>query len=225
MKDMPDRVILRTDSLLLKPQLWSFLRGRSEYRFHCLAYKGDLIGWVYFKKDRTKGFIDTEIELRNIRVVDYAYLSHLIGRHVEGTLGGTLSYTGRYNPLMDGSGEANLRLSHGRVELLQPFLTLESIDFNEMKIEIVLKKQKIDVTRLELKGQELHGTLSGTITLNEGFAKSRLDLRGTIEPFAAFFKSAAGTPDTLKLFKQRLKGGSIPFVIHGTLGEPKIEFT
>jgi type II secretion system protein N len=225
LKDMPDRVILKADSLLLKRELWSLLQGESKYCFHCLAYKGNVSGSVHFNKDRTRGFIDMEIELSNIRIGDYAYLSYLIGRHVEGTLGGTVSYGGPYNLLMDGSGEANLTLSHGRVELLQPFLTFESIDFSEMEIEMVLKKQKINLTSLELKSQQLHGTLSGTITLKKEFAKSRLDLKGTIEPFAALFTGTAGIPDTVKFFKQRLEGGTISFVILGTLGEPRIEFT
>jgi len=225
MKDMPDGVILRIDSLLLRPGLWSLLRGKPEYCFHCVAYKGDLVGCVYIEKDRTRGFIDTEIELRNILIGDCAYLSHLIGRHIEGTLGGTVSYTGRHNLLMDGSGEANLRLSHGRVELLQPFLTFESIDFNEMEMEMVLKKQQINLTRLELKGQQLHGTLSGVVTLKEKFAKSSLDLRGTIEPYAESFKGKGGAHDTLKLLKHLIKNGTVSFVIHGTLGEPRIEFT
>jgi type II secretion system protein N len=143
---------------------------------------------------------------------------------VEGTLDGTVSYRGQRNPLMDGSGQANLRLSQGRVELLQPFITLESIDFNEMEIEVVLKKQQINLSRLELKGQQLHGTLSGTITLKQELAKSGLDLRGTIEPFAGLFKGTAGTSDTVQFFKQRLKGGAFPLVIQGTVGEPKINF-
>jgi type II secretion system protein N len=225
LKDTPDKVILRADSLLLKPQLWSLLRGRPEYCFHCMAYKGDLIGCVYLEKDHKRRSIDTEIELSNVHIGDHTYLSHLISRHIEGTLGGTVSYKGQYNPLMDGSGEANLKLSQGRVKLLQPILTFESIEFDEMEIEMALKKQDVKVTRLELKGKELHGTLSGTITLKEEFARSSLDLRGTIEPFAEFFKSTPGTQDTVKLFKQRLKRGTLSFVIHGTLREPRIEFT
>lgn len=225
LKNMPEKVILKADSILLKPQLWSLLRGKSEYCFHCMAYKGDLIGCVYFNEDSGRRSIDTKIELRDIHIGDHAYLSQLISRHLEGTLGGTVSYIGGYNVLTDGSGEANLRLSQGRVELLQPLLTLTSIEFNEMEIEVAFKKQKIKVTRLELMGQQLHGTLSGTITLNEIIAKSSLHLSGTIEPFAAFFKSTPGTIDTVKFFKQRLKKGTLSFVIHGTLGEPRIEFT
>ncbi|HID29642.1 MAG TPA: type II secretion system protein GspN [Desulfobacterales bacterium] len=224
LKDMPDRVLVRADSLLIRPQVWSLFRGKPVYRFHCVAYRGDLVGSVYVEKDDTRGFIDTKIDLRNIHVADHAYLSQLVGRHVEGTLDGTVSYKGQRNPLVDGSGQANLRVSQGRVELLQPFITLESIDFNVMEIEVVLKKQNVNLNRLELKGQQLHGTLSGTITLKQEFAKSRLDLKGTVEPFAGLFKGPAGTGDTVQFFKQRLKGGAFPVVIQGTVEEPKIEF-
>ena len=225
LKDVPDRVIFSADSLLLKPNLWSLFRGKSEYSFHCVTYNGYVVGSVYFKKDRTRGLIDTKIELGNIRVGDYTYLSDVIGHRVEGNLDGTISYTGPYNFPIGGSGEANLRLSEGRVELLQPLLTLESIDFKEMKIEMVLKNRKINITNLELKGQLLQGTLSGTITLRSKLASSSLDLRGTIEPFAEFFKSTSGIRDTVKFFKQRLSRGTLSFVIRGTLGDPIIKFT
>lgn len=225
LKDVPKGVILRADSLMLKPRIGSLLRGKSDFSFHCLAYEGDISGRVYFNQDLTRGSIDTEIELKDIRLGDHAYLTHLIGRHVEGTLGGTVSYRGSYNVLMDGSGEANLSISQCKLELLEPFLTFKSIDFNEIEIEMALKKDNIKVARLEMKGQELHGTLSGTITLKEEFAKSSLNLRGTIEPFAAFFKSTPGTHVTVELFKQRLKRGKLSFVINGTLGDPRINFT
>ena len=225
MEDMPDRVILRADRLLIRPQLLSLLFGKSKFSFHCAAYQGDVSGSVYFKDDPKMGFIDTEMALRNISVGDYPYLSHLFGRPLEGTLGGTISYSGPYNLMSDSLGEANLRLSDGRVKLLQPFLTLKSIDFSEMEIDMVLKKEKISVTRLELKGEQLQGSLSGTITLKEQLAQSSLDLKGTIEPFAALFKSDAAIQDTVAFIKQRLTKGTLSFVIRGTLNEPVINFT
>ena len=225
LKDEPDKAILRSDSLLLKPHVWSLLRGKSEYSFHCLAYRGEVGGSVYFEKDRTRGSIDTEIELRDIYIGDYAYLFQLIGHSIEGTLGGTLSYKGQYKSLMDASGQANLRLSHGRVVFLRPFLMLEGVDFDEIEIEMVLKKQEIDLTRLELKGRQLNGTLSGTITLKEVLAESSLDLRGTIEPLAEFFKSTGGILDTVDFFGQGLNRGMISFVIQGTLMDPRMKST
>jgi type II secretion system protein N len=224
LEDVPDRVILNVDRLLIRPKLLSLLLGKSQFSFHCEAYQGDVSGSVQLRKDPEVGF-DTEIALRNIRIGDYPYLSHLLGRPLKGTLGGTISYSGQSKPMADGSGEANLKLSDGSLELLQPFLTLKSIDFSEMEVEIALNKESLNVTRLELKGKQLQGTLSGTITLKEQFGQSSLDLKGTIEPFAALFKSNAGMQNTVAIFKQRLTKGTLSFVIRGTVKEPQVEFT
>jgi type II secretion system protein N len=224
LEDTPDRVILTAERVLIKPQLLSLLLGKSKFSFHCAAYRGDASGSVLFTKDPKMGFIDTEMALTNIHVGDYPYLSHLIGRPLEGTLGGTISYSG-HNLMSDGSGKANLRLSDGKVNFVQPFLTLESIDFREMEIDAVFEKQKINVTRLELKGEQLQGTLSGTITIKEQLDQSSLDLKGTIEPFAALFKSNPEIQATVAVLKQRLDQGTLSFVIHGTVKEPLIKFT
>jgi len=225
LKDKPDIKLFRADSVLLRAEAWPFFKGKGKYCFECLAYGGDLRGCIYFKKRGMTSPFNTEIELKNIRIGNYRYLKHPIGRHVDGILLGTVYYSGQYRNLIDGAGEANLTLQDGRVELLLPILTLESIEFDEVKIDMVLKKQKINLARFELKGPKLKGTLSGTIGLKRRFAKSTLELKGTIRPFASFFKSPEGLSRSMMFFKQRLRKGALTFIIHGTLGEPKIKFT
>ena len=226
LKDKPDIKLFRADSLLVKPEAWSFLKGKGKYCFECLAYGGDVWGCVYFEKNSMKAPFNTEIELKSIRIGNYKLLiRYLIGRDVDGVLYGTISYSGQHKNLIDGTGEVNLKLLDGRVELLLPILPLGSIEFNEVMIDIALKKRKINLVRFELNGHQLKGTLSGTISLKEKFAKSTLDLKGTIEPFASFFKNAEGVFSTLRFFKQRMKKGALTFIVHGTLGEPKIRFT
>ncbi len=126
---------------------------------------------------------------------------------------------------MGGNGEASLRLLDGRVELLLPILSLQSIDFNDVKMDMVLKKQEISLTRLELEGPQMKSTLSGTVSLKEDLAKSTLDLKGSLEPFASLLKDAGGLQNTLRLFKRGLRRGTLAFIIYGTIGEPKIKFT
>lgn len=223
--DSPDSLILKADRLSLRPSLLSLLGGKPDYSFHCAAYKGDTSGSIRLWQEETARSIDTEIELTNVDLGEYAYLRELIGRSVKGTLSGTIVYNGQYRPILDGSGEANLSLSEGTVELAEPFLTLKSIDFNELEIDMVLNKQKIDVGRLEFKGKQLQGTLSGTITLRKALAESVLSLSGTIEPFAALFENATGIQDTVAFLRDRIDQGTFTFTIEGTLGQPKIKFT
>jgi len=175
-KDKPAKVIFGADSLVVRPQAWSLFKGKAKYCFECLAYGGDISGCVYFENNNMAAPFNTEIEFRDIRIGTYGYLKDLLGRHVDGILNGTIYYSGQQKDLINGVGEANLRLLDGRVELFLPILSLESIDFNEVKINMDLKKQVINLTRLELNGPQLKGSLSGTISLKRNFAKSTLDL-------------------------------------------------
>ena len=225
LKDKPTAKLFRADSLFVRPDVWSFFKGKSKYCFECLAYGGDVRGYVYFKKNSMEAPFDTEIELKNIQIAKYEHLKDLIGRQVDGILCGTIFYKGQHKNLMDGTGEANLKLLDGNVELMVPILSLESIEFHEIKSDIVLKKQKISLKRFELTGPLLKSTLSGTIRLKKRFADSTLDLRGTIEPLASFFKNTEGAYTALRFLKKRLRKGTLTFIIRGTLGEPKIKFT
>jgi type II secretion system protein N len=224
LKDQPNIKLFRADSLLIRPSIWSFLQGKFKFSFNCLAYDGVLKGCAHFIENSIKAPFTASIELKDISIGDYGNLQGLISRHVKGNLGGTIIYSGQYNTLINGTGEADLRISKGQVKLSRRILNFKSIDFNELWIKIILKKQKINMTHVELKGRNIHGTLSGAISLKKEFMKSSLELRGTIEPFTDFFKGLTGTRDTMKFFKQRLKRGRLSFIIHGTLAEPIIKF-
>lgn len=224
-KEKPAKKIFRADNLVVRLKAWSFLKGKGKYCFECLVYGGDIKGCVLFEKYDMAAPFNTEIELKDIRIGNYEYLRDLLGRHVDGILNGTISYNGPQKDLMNGVGEANLSLLDGRVELSLPLLNLGAIDFNEVKIDMDLKKRKINLTRLELEGPQLKGTLSGTISLKKNFAKSTLNLKGRIEPFASLFKNVEGLSNAVRLFKKSLRRGTLGFIIHGTIGEPKIKFT
>jgi len=225
LKDKPSIKLFRADSLFIRPDPWAFFKGKSKYCFECLAYGGDVLGCIYFKENSMEIPFDTEIELTNIQIAKYEHLKDMIGLQVDGILYATIFYNGQHKNPMDGTGEANLKLLDGSIELLVPILSLESIEFHEIKSDMMLKKQTIHIKRLELTGPLLRSTLSGTIGLKKEFLKSALNLKGTVEPFTSFFKGMGVASNAVSFFKQRLKKGALHFIIHGTLADPKIRFT
>jgi type II secretion system protein N len=217
--------VFAADTLLIRPEIISFIRGRLKYDFDCLAYNGDLKGFVHFKKRGMNGPFITMIELKGIHMADYEYLSTLIGRDVKGILSGTINYRGQQDVLINGNGEANLTVSDGWVQLLEPLFGLESVDFDDLRIKMVLDKRKIQLNNVELEGRNLKGTLSGTVSLKRDLSRSSLALKGSIEPSAAFFGGEKGASNTLKRLTRGLKKGKISFVIRGTPKNPRIRFT
>ena len=223
-RKQPDRNLFIADRLLIRPEIVSFVKGEPKYKFDCLAYNGDLKGFFRFKKKGMDAPFTTMIELRDIHMADYAYLSTLIGRNVKGILGGIVNYSGQRGLLINGNGEANLKISDGWVQLLDPIFGLDSIAFDDLRIKMVLGKRKIRLTNVELEGRDLKGTLSGTVSLKKDLSRSNLELKGSIQPLEGLFRGGSGTSDTLQYLKRGLKKGKISFVIRGTPVEPRIRF-
>jgi type II secretion system protein N len=222
LKDAADKVLLEADSLFLRPALSLFLGGEAAGSFDAAAYNGEISGRVEVKGDEPSATVGTEILLSDISLKEHGHLSQFM----EGTLGGTISFEGpSRGAAAGGSGEATLKIVDGKVNLPETFLILASIDFKEMDVELALEKSRINVTGIELRGSQMEGRVSGTILLKDEVANSSLNLKGTIKPFAAFFESFDGAQETVALFRQRLKQGSLSFVIGGTLKEPEVNFT
>jgi type II secretion system protein N len=225
LKDSPTTRIFWSDSLLVKPDLWSFLKKENRYCFECMAYGGDARGCVLFSENNVSAPFSTEVEVENVQIGDNEYINGLLGRMINGNLSGTMHYSGQRKDLISGNGGANLTLADGSVELLLPILGMNSISFSEIIVHIALNKRKINLDRFDLSGPQLKASLSGNINLRRRISGSTLDLKGAIEPYPAFFNGAAGGSSTMGILTQRLKTGTLRFIIRGTLREPKITFT
>jgi len=219
-KNRPRVKLFKADSTVIRPDLWSFLRGEGRYRFKSLAYGGDIKGFVFIEENGVSENFDTRIEFENIKVGAHKYLKELLGRKIDGILGGYVNYKGSDKGIMDGAGEASLQLSEGRLELALPFLSMESVDFEDVIIDMYLKDRRVDFKRFELKGSLFTGTISGSLRLSNNLLRSAIDLKGTIELFSEFFKNNTGL-EVMGLLRSRMNKGKISFAVYGTLEAPK----
>jgi type II secretion system protein N len=223
-KNAPGHNFFKADSLIVRPEIWSFVKGGGRYCFTCRAYRGQAKGCVQFRRKGMTPPFHAEMELKDLQIGDNAYLEELAGRRIQGTLSGSVYYSGRFDSPISGDGGANLRLLDGAIELLLPILELDFIAFNEIVIDMVLKKRMINIASCELSGPQMKGKLSGDISLRDQIERSSLELRGELEPFASFFTDTEDSSGVLNILKRRLKRGALRFVIRGTLREPKIRF-
>lgn len=219
----PDKTLLRADRLFVRPGLWSYLQGVMRFCFDGRLNDGSLEGCVQFNENDSNTPFSTSMTLKDIRMERFENLTTLIGRHVEGSLGGSFAYDGKIESLMEGAGEADFRVSNGRIELQQPVLSFDAIDFSEVWIKLTLKKRRIDLTHVELKGPNIYGTLTGTISIRREFMDSGLNLKGTVDPSEGFFEASEGASVTVRLLGQSLGDGPLSFRVRGTLKNPRFD--
>lgn len=222
LKTDPQIMVFKAENLFIKPDLWSYLKGESKYNFDCPVNNTKFNGDICSSKGNAKTSFTASVAIENVRIENITHLSGLVFRNLGGVLAGTITYSGQYNSLIEGTGQASLKISDGHVEFLHPFLNHGSIAYNKLSIKMDLKNNKIDLKHVELIGREIQGSLSGIVVLKRPFLKSSIDLRGTIEILAGFLNNK-GTLGNLRLFKQRLKKGKLSFTIRGTLTEPQFK--
>ena len=217
--------IFEADHLLIRPQIRTLFGGGMALLFEGPVYGGVVEGKVRLPEKEAGGPVTLSLAIEDVAVGEAAALGKFLGRRVTGALSGTLFYDGRVDALTRGSGEARLVLSDGEVQLLQPLLGLASVDFKEIRTTVVCKDGKMDFTRTEFRGPTLRGELPGSVMLEREFSKSRLNLRGTIEPLGALAGRLTGTDPEATFIRRLLRGGRLSFLIQGVIAKPSIRFT
>lgn len=225
LRETPQQDLLRAESISIAPAAWSFLSGAPRYHVDAHAYNGDIVGHVRFEGNAADAPFSTSLRLKGLHMGLHPYVLALLGRDISGVLNGDIHYAGQQARLMEGSGQGTIIISHGRVTLLQPILGLHAIDFDRVSVKMALKDRKLSLTHVELDGQTIKGELSGAITLNADISRSRLDLKGTIEPLSGLVGNMQGDAAALSFLRQGLKKLSRSFVIQGTFQKPMFRFT
>jgi type II secretion system protein N len=218
----PELQLFYADHITIRPRLGNIFGSKSTYGFNCESYGGNIKGTLHFEKNIQPPPLDAAITLENIYIDDLIWLSDLTGYNPTGILNGTVSLEKKTDWLFHGTGEANLKISNGSVALKEPFLGLDKIHYDDIQVKLALKNRNIELSHFKMKGQEVHGTLSGTIRVNRVFLKSRLELHGRIELLEALFDRSTENSDKKTFIQGPLK---LPFKITGTIEAPEFRFS
>lgn len=208
------------DSVTIQPQPWSLIKGYRAYRFQGRINGGDIKGSIDFINKKIAPPYSLRMALRGIDLKSNQLMQGVTDRKLEGKIDGTLQYEAKNDSLHDGTGEADLVLSEGKAEITLPFLDQDSLEFDRLVIKCELKNSRLTLGQVEFKGPDLNAFLNGSIGLNRPFSKSRLNLKGEIEPLPEFFQRFSHNPSALELLRKRLKSGKLTFVVSGTLDDP-----
>ncbi len=216
--------LFKADSFVVMLSLRTLVLRRPAFRFGCKAYGGEIRGDVAFKEYSCERPFDTDIQIAGVRLGLHPFLKELLKRELTGEINGTVNYTSGQGNFLQDSGNGELSVSNGSLRFVRPFLGMEALDVQRLDAQMVFEKQKISLDRLDFKGEQMEGKVSGTIHLSPNLAKSTLDLTVAAKPFPSLFKEMGGHLDVTKLFGRRSKEGRFTMTIRGTIAQPRISF-
>ena len=214
--------IFRAESIFAGPKVLKLFQGEQQFQLDGRAYSGKMNGWLKLP-GKNKELLAGEISFENFDLAAHEILAKEFKYRITGRAGGNITFKDNQGSDEDISGKAVLRLSQGQLKFQEAIFGIGSVDLQSVELELELNNRQVDLVKAALSGSEIKGSVSGSIQLQKDIMQSSLNLRGTLEPLAEFYKNNPGIRELLKNMKKRVKRGQYSFAITGTLGDPRFK--
>ena len=214
--------LFRAESFYVGPEIVKLFKGESRFQLDGQAYKGEIHGWLDLS-DENKKSLAGEINFKNFDLASHELLAKKFYYRIIGSADGNITFSGNSANIDDINGKVVLRLSDGQLQFQEPIFGIASVDMKSVEFELELNNRQVNIIKAELGGAEIKGSLSGSIQLQKDIMQSSLNLKGTLEPLAEFYKNNPGIRELLKNMKKRVKRGQYFFAITGTLDDPRFK--
>lgn len=210
-------LLFRSEQIKIAPGLLSLFRSKVIFFFKGRAYTGILEGKGEFNKNRPKVMI--EGKLSGMQIKEISTVKDFIGRNVSGVLDGKFTYR---NENESGDNlKAELIISDGELELLVPVFKLRSVPFSRIAADLAMKNRKLQIKKCIIKGDQMDGSISGTVTLKNNPGQSYLKLSGTIKPHKLFIEKL-GQDLPANLLPEKIFGkDGVRIRVYGTIDKPR----
>ena len=209
--------MLRIERARITPKLLSLLRKRPFYVFSGRTLDGEFGGKAAVLNDKKGRRFEIEGDFKDLQISRIPALQNLGQRRIAGRLAGNMMYKGAGSA---GTTRLNVTLSNGEFELSTPIPDLDSVTFDTLKADMVLTGERLQVKTCEITGQQIEGSLSGTIRLKKPFKEGTLHLRGRLKPQPEFLSDIKKIIPEALLPKKLTGRNGFPITLNGTLERP-----
>lgn len=197
------------------------LTNKYSFKYRLNSLNGSVIGTL--SVEREGRMIDCSGQIKEMQVGGLEEFWRKAGRTVKGKMSGTFDYAGEWQNLVSGQLQADLVMKDGSIELLQPVMGLEKLDFNQLNSSLSSKNQVVTMTGGKIESTLFAVDFSGNVTMNDNLLDSSLDINGSFEPRPELFGNLQDAA-MVKLVKDQLRDGKLSFKVTDTLMTPGIIF-
>lgn len=215
--------LLRAAELRILPDLKGFLVSRKEmpWRYQLRILDGTVQGHAVLLE---KGdILRCDGEVRELQLSGMPAIWNKLNRAVAGKLAGSFRFEGPWRHPLQGAITADLRTADGSINLLQPVLGLEQLEFSEASAALQLENKTLAVSAGKFESRMLAAEFGGSVALADNLPLSGLELDGSLEPRSELL---SGLSDQMMVeqIKKQLKDNRLSFFLSGTMLEPGVKF-
>jgi type II secretion system protein N len=211
--------LIVADRLKLSPTIGSLFGDVVSLNFGASASGGGLNGRIDFSRANPGERMSLEATLAGIQLQNFSFFRDLEGHKLTGLLGGNVKFENQGGSKQ--KGNADVRVSEFMIQLSAPIFGIDYLTFKAIEADAILADQVLQITQCTLKGPEMDGKLSGTISLKNPIEESLLNLTGTVKPHHQFLAAVKKTMPVISMLSQKRAGDAVmSFKIDGLLKKP-----
>lgn len=210
--------LLILKNIKIVPDLLSLLRSNTTFFFKANTCDGMIAGKGELTHNSSISKVNVDATFSDIQISKIDAIQSLNSRNISGVLEGHLVYSHG-----ESSGEeikATLIIADGSIELLNPILLLETVTFNILESDIIVKNKKVQFKQCRLKGHQMDGSIAGSIILKKPMERSVLNLAGTIRPHLTFLANLQKDLPKNLIPKKFFSKNGMRIKLSGTIEKP-----
>jgi type II secretion system protein N len=209
--------LLEAERLRVSPEPWSWFSGKTSFSFSGEALRGKIKGKAHISGEPEEQRVAIGADISGVRVEAIPALQLQDQVKVTGILRGDLSFAS--GPDGD-TGNARLVLVDCIANVAVPFFDLGDFTFKQIEAELTYGNGTLRIAQSTMRGNEMDGSLSGTINLKFPLQTSVVNLTATVKPHPVFFSNLKKVIPESFLPKRKAGDNEIRFRISGSLEKP-----
>jgi type II secretion system protein N len=201
----------------IRPALLHILGSEKVVNFAVDTSEGHIDGQGIVQTGK-QGELSVKADIDKIVLQEIAGLRALSDYEISGLLSGQVNF--KTLPGRSGNGNADLVVTEAKLELTNPLFGIEALSFTSIEAQLNLSTRRLQLRRCNLRGNEVDGSISGSVMLRTPMNQSRLNLSGVLQPHAEFMATLQRTIPVALLGGNNLGQKGLPFRITGTFEKP-----
>lgn len=144
-------------------------------------------------------------------------------------LSGRFEFAGSYQASTDapgdGVGTGVAQVLSGSLSLLQPLLSLSTIEYDHLAVDLSQQDGIVTFANGELAGKDIVANFIGEMQLDSPFIMSNISISGYLEPNDAFLRNHPEEQQFVQRLLEKYEASVLPFKIGGTVQRPLFRFS
>ncbi|MGB3224445.1 MAG: type II secretion system protein GspN [Desulforhopalus sp.] len=200
------------------PQFWKTFRISGE------MYSGLFEARLDIDRE-AETFQLTDIYFEGLEAGSLAESIGISDRKISGSFEFAGSYQASTDTPGDGVGTGVAQILSGSMSLLQPILSLSTIEYDHLAVDLRQQKGTVTFANGELAGKDIVASFIGEMQLDSPLLMSNININGYLEPDAAFLRNHPEEQQFVQRLLEKYEATALPFKIGGTVQRPLFRFS